>query len=80
MAGTNYEARHVIKSQVLNIRSQDGREFLEDDAGNEVKTGFTIDLFAAVECSLNQSFLVSLSSIEFPYSFYTTDLTNKLTS
>ena len=76
MAGTNYEAQHIIKSQVLHIRSEDGRAFEKDSSNNAVKTGFTIDLFEGISCNTNESFLVSLSSIEFPYSFYTTDNTN----
>ena len=76
MSGTNFEVQHVLKSQILHIRSEDGRGFLKDTSGDVVKTGFTIDLFEAISCQLNQTFLVSLSSIEFPYSFYTTDSTN----
>ena len=76
MAGTNNEAQHIFRSQVFHIRSEDGRNYQLDQFGNEVLTGFTIDLFQAIECNHNQSFLVSLASMEFPYSFYTTDLTN----
>ena len=76
MAGTNNEAQHIFRSQVFHIRSEDGRNYQLDQFGNEVLTGFTIDPFKAIECNHNQSFLVSLASMEFPYSFYTTDLTN----
>ena len=76
MAGVKYEAQHIFRSQVFHIRSEDGRNFQLDQFGNEVLTGFTIDLFEAIQCNHNQSFLVSLASMEFPYSFYTTDLTN----
>ena len=76
MSGVDFEAQHIFRSQVFHIRSEDGYNFELDGFGTQVLTGFTVDLFHAVECMSNQSFLVSLASMEFPYSFYTTDRTN----
>ena len=76
MSGTGFEAMHIIKSQILHIRSEDGKQYQRDAANEPVLTGFSIDLFEGVNCQPNHNFLLSLSSIEFPYSFYTTDSTN----
>ena len=65
----------VLNSYYYQIRSEDGRNYAKGP-DFEIFTQFTIDLFEPLVCFDNQSFVVSLASMEFPYSFYTTNSTN----
>ena len=69
-------ASPVIKSKVLHIRSEDGINFQTGPDQELVKTGFTINFDSPIECEANQSMYLSLASLAFPYSFFTTDRTN----
>jgi len=63
----------VIKSYLYHIRSQDGRGYGKSAiTDNALFTQFTVDLYESLTCFDNQSFMVSLASMEFPFSFYTT--------
>ena len=58
MSGTGFEAMHIFKSQILHIRSEDGKQYQRDAANDTVLTGFSIDLFEGISCQPNNNFLL----------------------
>ena len=66
----------ILSSKTLHIRSEDGTGYHAGPDGEQVFTGFTVNFDSPIECESNQSMYVSLASLDFPYSFFTTDRTN----
>jgi len=71
------DGNEIVNSYYYQIASVDGRNYGgQPEIGRPIFTQFTIDLYEPIVCFDNQSFMVSLSSMQFPYSFYTTNSTN----
>ena len=77
MANKSSDGNETMKSYYYQIDSRDGREYGgRPDIGLPIFTQFTIDLYEPITCFDNQSLMISLASMQFPYSFYTTNATN----
>lgn len=60
-------------SKIIHIKSDDASQYIDP----ELTTGFSIDLQDAIRCEEDELMLISLNSLEFPYSFYGVDYRNK---
>ena len=77
MNGNTTNRMEVINSYYYQVGSKDGRDYGgRPDIGLPIFTQFSVDLYEPITCFDNQSIHVSLASMQFPYSFYTTNSTN----